>query len=98
MRRGIESRWFPFGDKYILLGSYIETDRPVNHRGIMNVDILIDGNANLGVGSGKTRRGIQCSPRISLCGVAHLDHTVSLTTATDLVVQSNIHDHRVTAV
>src|SRR5262245_55881284 len=98
MCRGIESRWFPLGDKDILLGSHVKTDRPVNHRGIMDVDILIDGNADLRVGSGKACRAIQCSPRISLCGVTHLDHAVSLTAATDLVVQSNIQDRRITAV
>jgi len=56
----------------------------------MNIDILVHGNTDFRIGSREARRRIQCPPRVSLCGVAHFDHAVSLTTAADFIMEGNI--------
>ena len=90
--RRIEPRHFTFGDGDIFIGPHVVTDRPIDHRRIVDIDVVVDGDTNLGVTAGKTRRGIERAPGVGFRRVAHLNHTIGLPAAADFIVQRDIDD------
>ena len=91
--RGIEAGRFSPRDDNILIGPDVETNRPVDHRGIPDIDILVNRNTYLCIASDIAGAGIQGSPHVSRIGLFHLDHAVRLAAAAHLIVKRDV-EHR----
>src|SRR5215470_10015716 len=96
--RWIEAGRFSFGNRNILIGPDVKADRPVDHRRIPDVDVLVHRYAYFGVTSDVARAGVKRAP--DFCGIRllHLDDAIGLAAAADLIVDGHIQNRRITAV
>ena len=91
---GIEPRRFSLRYDNVLFGSDVETNRPVDHRRIPDVDVFIDSDTDLRIAADVARAGIQSAPDITRSRLAHFDHAKGLAAAADLVMDRDIEDCR----
>src|SRR5215813_5091091 len=96
--RGIEPGRFPLHDGNIFFRSDVETNRPVDHRRIPDVDIFIHRDANLRIAANIARASVQRTPNVSRSGLPHLDYAKGLAAAAHFVMDSNIEHCRIAAV